>query len=422
MVNPSQSQIDAIIENQKREVASTAAQREAAFANTSPTPTFGFGIVKGCGDSEKSGQLLVLADIFGPTPVKCDYVSPVGGGGAGLFALPGIGATVLCANIPSTNPPVQNVWMGCLYKSGQVVPDSYISQPYSKTDREVAKFFTPELTPPRGDAPGSTVGAGVPSQDVIYLDNNLPNSYVFQHPAGHMLRMTKKVTSQRNQNEIVMRSAMGKRLILSDAPAKNGGNALQLLDEDNNGLSIYTQSTAPTVAVETQGDIIQTSKEGDISSTISAASKNGTISLTNGSQDGHIGVSSIGGNNTITLTATQKIVLQVGATTLELSEDGLSINSPSVNINGGPNSDIVVDRTSLVNHTHLTTVNLPPGAVEVTSTGTGTATYSGDLIVGNQATTVATTGTSVNGKSLQGIASPPITSDGSTQPLYPETT
>ena len=232
-----------------------------------------------------------------------------------------------------------------------------------------------------------------------------------------MLRMTKKVTSQRNQNEIVMRSAMGKRLILSDAPAKNGGNALQLLDEDNNGLSIYTQSTAPTVAVETQGDIIQTSKEGDISSTISAASKNGTISLTNGSQDGHIGVSSIGGNNTITLTATQKIVLQVGATTLELSEDGLSINSPSVNINGGPNSDIVVDRTSLVNHTHLTTVNLPPGAIEVTSTGTGTATYSGDLIVGNQATTVATTGTSVNGKSLQGIASPPITSDGSTQPL-----
>tara|TARA_R100000458_G_scaffold16332_2_gene13995 strand:+ start:1270 stop:2538 length:1269 start_codon:yes stop_codon:yes gene_type:complete len=422
MTEFSPSQQEDMLAAKAAKMATTAAQREAAFANTSPAPTFGFGIVKSCGDSEKSGKLLILSDIFGPTPVACSYVSPVGGGGAGLFALPGVGATVLCAQIPSTNPPVQNVWMGCLYKAGQVVPDSYISQPYARTEREVAKNYTEEMPAPRGTAGGATVGAGVPNQEVIYVDNDLPNSYVFQHPAGHMLRMTKKVTEFRNQNEVVLRSAMGKRLVLSDAPAKNGGNALQLLDEDNNGVSIYTQSTAPTIALETKGDIVQTSREGNLTSTISANSKDKAATITNASQNGHIGVSAVGEQSTIDLYATDRLTLQVGSTQLILTNEGLTINAQSVNITGGGNSDIVLGGTSLGNHTHLANINIPPGAIQVTSTGTGTATYSGDLVTGVPATTVASTGVQSAGYTAQGITTTAISSDGSTEPLYPDVT
>jgi len=371
MSNISPSDEAAVIARSKNSTSTTPAQREATFGQTTTTPTFGFGTVKGCGDSTKGGQLLVLADIFGPLPVPCAYVSPVGGGGAGFFALPGIGATVLCANIPSTNPPVENVWMGCLYPDTQVIPESFITQPYAKTGREVTKFHTPEITPPRGQSAKVAVGAGVPNQDVIYLDNNLPNSYVFQHPAGHSFRMTKKVTSQRNQNEIVMRSALGKRLVISDAPADKGGNSLQLLDENDNGLSIYTQSTAPTVAIETEGNITQTSKQGDITSTIPVTARDASIESTNASLNSHIGVSSIGAEGTLNLTATKEIILQVGGSQIILSDSGITIHAPQINITGGEGSDMNLASTPFLDHVHVVNVNIPTNNLAVTSTGTG---------------------------------------------------
>ena len=421
MPNTSPSQESAALARAKQGASTTTAQREASFGETASAPTFGFGTVKGCGDSTKGGQLMIQADIFGPLAVPCAYVSPVGGGGAGFFALPGIGATVLCANIPSTNPPVQNVWMGCLYPEGQVIPESYITQPYSKTEREVAKFYTPEEIPPRGKPVGAAVGAGVPNQNVIYVDNNLPNSYVFQHPAGHSFRMTKKVTNQRDQNEIVMRSAMGKRLRLSDAPADKGGNSLQLLDENDNGISIYTQSTAPTVAIETEGNITQTSKQGDITSTIPVTAKDASIESTNASINSHIGVSSIGDEGTLNLTASKEIILQVGGSQIVITETGITINADKVNVTGGDGSDIELASVPFVDHTHLVTVNIPPEKLTVTSTGTGTSLLDSAAIkVGSTLSTVATAGT-VNsglGMSPQGITSKPATSTGSTEPLF----
>jgi hypothetical protein len=411
MPKNSPSAESAALANLQGNISTTPAQREASFGKTTATPTFGFGTVKACGDSDKAGQLLVQADIFGPLPVPCSYVSPIGGGGAGLFALPGIGATVLCANIPSNNPPVENVWMGCLYKDGQVIPDSYISQPYSKLDTEVARNYLSEKQPPRGQPTGASVGAGVPNQDVIYADNNLPNSYVFQHPAGHSLRMTKKVTPQRNQNEIVVRSAMGKRLVISDAPADKGGNAIQLLDADNNGISIYTESTAPSVVTETEGNIVQTSKQGDITSTIPATAKDAAVTTTNGSFNGHIGVSSIGENGTINLTASKEILLQVGGTSIKITEDGLTINAPKVNITGGQGSELSLAGIPFTTHNHVATVNIPPTNLTVTSTGTGTASIDGTAMkAGLPATTVATAGT-VNGGlgiSPQGVTTAPV--------------
>lgn len=418
----SPSEESALLSQAKSSVPTTAAQREASFGQTAPSPTFGFGIVKGCGDSGKSGALLIQADIFGPLAVPCAYVSPVGGGGAGLFALPGIGATVLCANIPSTNPPVQNVWMGCLYRGGQAIPDSFISQPYSKIDTEVARHYTSERTTPRGTPAGASVGAGVPNQDVIYTDNNLPNSYVFQHPAGHSLRMTKKVTSQRNQNEIVVRSAMGKRLVLNDAPAKNGGNALQLLDENNNGLSIYTQTTAPTVAIETEGNIIQTSRQGDITSTISAKATDATIATTNGSLNSHIGVSSIGEGGTLNLTASKEIILKVGGTSIVMTEQGININATQVNILGGSDSEITLAGIPLVDHTHQVIVNIPNEAVVTASTGVGVGTGTiGGVPTTVVATTTQSTGTMLSptgGITTEAITSKPATSTGSNEPLF----
>jgi len=421
MTETSPSAESAALSNLAGNISTTPAQREASFGQTSTRPTFGFGTVKACGDSEKSGQLLIQADIFGPTPVPCSYVSPVGGGGAGLFAVPGIGATVLCANIPSTNPPVENVWIGCLYKDGQIVPDSYISQPYSKVDTEVAKNYLSEKQPPRGKPAGASPGAGVPNQDVIYADNNLPNSYVFQHPAGHSLRMTKKVTPQRNQNEIVVRSAMGKRLVLSDAPASKGGNALQLLDADNNGISIYTETTAPTVAIETEGSIVQTSKQGDITSTIPATAKDAGVTTTNGSLNSHIGFSSIGENGTLNLTATKEIVLQVGGTSLKLTEEGLTINAPKVNIEGGEGSELSLAGIPFTTHNHVATVNIPPTNLTVTTTGQGISLLDGEAIkVGSTVTNVTSTGTVNSGAGIspQSVTTGPVIGTNPTPRTY----
>jgi|TARA_R110002012_G_scaffold70362_3_gene181356 hypothetical protein len=421
MTETSPSTESAALSNLTGNIATTAAQRESSFGKTSVRPTFGFGTVKACGDSEKSGQLLIQADIFGPLPVPCSYVSPVGGGGAGLFALPGIGATVLCANIPSTNPPVENVWIGCLYKDGQVVPDSFISQPYSKLDTEVARNYLSEKQPPRGLPTGATVGAGVPNQDVIYADNNLPNSYVFQHPAGHSLRMTKKVTPQRNQNEIVIRSAMGKRLVLNDAPASKGGNALQLLDADNNGISIYTETTAPTVAIETEGSIVQTSKQGDITSTIPATAKDAEVTTTNGSLNSHIGFSSIGENGTLNLTATKEIILQVGGTSLKLTDAGLTINAPKVNITGGEGSELSLAGIHFTTHNHVATVNIPPTNLTVTTTGTGISLLESAAIkTGSTLTSVTSTGTVNSGLGIspQSVTTAPVIGTNPTPRTY----
>tara|TARA_R110000765_G_scaffold316961_1_gene409239 strand:- start:21254 stop:22516 length:1263 start_codon:yes stop_codon:yes gene_type:complete len=410
-ITPSQTEV--LVSDATKNSASIPVQRTAEHGQTTPLPTFGFGVVRGCGDSTMGGQLLILADIFGPKPVPCSYVSPVGGGGAGFFALPGIGATVLCANIPSTNPPVSNIWMGCLYQNGQVTPESFISQPYLEVDVEAARFYTPE----RPASMGVDLGCGVPSQEVIYTDNNLPNSYVFQHPAGHMLRMTKKVTSQRNQNEIVLRSAMGKRLVLNDSPAKFGGNSLQLLDGDNNGISIYTQSTAPTIALETGGNITQTTREGDITSTIPVTAKDASIELINASINSHIGVSSIGVNGTLNLIASSEINLRVGDTSLMLNAEGLTIKAAKVVIEGGEDSDVTLGGVSVADHAHAVTVNIPTVGMPVASTGTGVgATTTVPSIA--VATVVTTAGTITSpGIVTQSITTPPLTALGVSIPL-----
>lgn len=278
------------------------------------------------------------------------------------------------------------------------------------------------MTPPRGRPTQLAVGAGVPNQDVIYLDNNLPNSYVFQHPAGHSFRMTKKVTRHRNQNEIVVRSAMGKRLVLSDAPADKGGNSLQLLDENDNGLSIYTQSTAPTVKIETDGDIVQKTRVGDITSTISADAKDASIESTNAGINSHIGVSSIGDSGTLNLTASKEIILQVGGSQIKMTENAITINATKLNITGGDGSDITLASIPFVDHTHGVTVNIPNSSVVIASTGVGvgTGTIAG-IPTTVVATTTASTGTMTSptgGLTTQEITSKPITSTGSSEPLY----
>jgi hypothetical protein len=336
--------------------------------------------------------------------------------------VPGIGATVLVATIPSKNPPVTNVWMGCLYPAGQMTPKSFISQPFAKTDVEVAKNEVPEYTPPRGVSNAATAGAGCPDEDTIYADNNLPNSYVFKHPAGHSLRMTKKITPERNQDEIVIRTALGKRLCLSDAPASFGGNSLQLLDSDNNGLSIYTQTPEPVIQVETVGDINTISRAGDINNTIGAAAKGKKIRLTNGSSNGHIGVSGLGINGTIDLTATKSITLSVGNSKITIASEKISIDTPNIQITGQQGSEMSLGGVTFSNHSHLTTMNVPADGIAISSTGTGTGTGNLGLPV---ATTVETTGGNSNDFSTQGYASAPLnadpTPDNFDPPIQPET-
>ena len=192
------------------------------------------------------------------------------------------------------------------------------------------------------------------------------------------------------------------------------------MDENDNGLSIYTQSTAPTVKIETEGDIVQKTRVGDITSTISADAADASIESTNASINSHIGVSSIGDNGTLNLTASKEIILQVGGSQIIMTEDGITINAPQVNITGGDGSEMNLASIPFVDHTHFVTVNIATDKLAIASTGAGvgTGTISGvpTTVV---ATTVNTTGVVVTpGVYGQAITSTPGTSIGSTEPVF----
>jgi len=327
----------------------TPVQEEITSQTGTGSSFFALGTVTQTLDGQKSGRIKVKSVAFPDGPQDCDYVSPIGGAGYGFFAVPGIGATVLIGKTPFSDPPNQNFWFGCLYAAGQRDLPNTKTQPYILGDEtqlpknEVMDNGEPAPTDPE-------VGYGVPNESDVYRDNNLPDSFVLKHPKGHSLTMSDKNTSERQINEIKLKSGGNKRVILSDSPAGAGGGNILLIDENHNQVRItsegYKGITDNSIITSVGGNVEVDTKSGSMSHTISNESIH-NFSIDNlGS--GNVDLTAHNGH--ITLNAESGISLLCGSCSIEISPDKITINGPTVQMTGNQlDLDADISTGSLIN-------------------------------------------------------------------------
>ena len=321
----------------------TSVQGEITASRLANGCALAFGVVVECEDPSKSGKIKVLSQLFGDKAVQCDYVSPIGGAGYGLVAVPGIGATVLVGNSPFSDPPCNAFWMGVLYAPGQEDLPSIRSQPYKNEIKSRAEVKD------NGRVPDAVVSHGIPNMDEVYQDNNLPDSFVLKHPAGHSISLSEKSTEERTINEIKLKTAGNKRMIMSDAPPSAGGESILLVDENRNLIKITSLSddNPDSVVTEAGKNIETTSFEGNIEHVIGPRSS-GNYTIQNVGT-GNISIDSNQGN--ITLDAAKSITLKCGNSTITITPNGINIDAANLNITGS-NGDVSVRGTTLRTHRH----------------------------------------------------------------------
>ena len=235
----------------------TPIQEKIAAQLATKTSFLAFGVVEETLDLERAGRIRVRCSAFPRGVEVCDYVSPVAGGDYGLFAVPGIGATVLVGQTSFHDPPTGYFWLGCLYSAASQSCDTLKTQPYhvdkegKQLSRSVVKDDGEEITD------DLKMSYGVPDEKYVYGTNNLPDSFVLKHPGGHALFMTDKKSAQTEVKEIRLKSAENKRLILSDGPPSAGGKNIILSDENNNQIRITSHANPQLKEVTDDSIIIQ---------------------------------------------------------------------------------------------------------------------------------------------------------------------
>tara|TARA_R110000824_G_scaffold9681_4_gene42985 strand:+ start:369 stop:1448 length:1080 start_codon:yes stop_codon:yes gene_type:complete len=340
----------------------TPIQEEVASQTANKIPFLAFGTVTQCLDLEHAGRLVVDSPAFAHGPMSCDYVSPVGGGGYGLFALPGIGATVLVGSVPFNDPPTKYFWMGCLYAAGQEQSDTVRTQPYYVGDLDPNGRQLPR-TEVKTDGLGPTTDLvqstyGVPDAGSIYGTNDLPDSYIFKHPCGHVISMSDK-RADVLINEIKLKTAENKRIILSDAPPAAGGECIQLVDENENSIRITSQGDGKdigdnSIIAESGQDIDLITKEGQLGLTVTDKSKK-NIEISNAGT-GDITLDALQGK--IRIEADTSITLAVGGSTITITKTGIDISANIINVKGNA-GDVLVATKSLVGHHHIGNKGVP---------------------------------------------------------------
>jgi len=313
---------------------------------------FALGIVRQCLDQQRAGRILVDSPAFPDGPQSCDYVSPIAGAGYGFFAVPGIGATVLIGKTPYADPPHQNFWFGCLYATGQKELPGQKTQPYVLGQaKQMTKNEVLDNGEPIPSEPG--VSYGVPNESDVYQDNDLPDSFVLKHPAGHSISLTDKNTPERQKNEIKLKTAGNKRVIMSDAPAPAGGENILMIDENDNQIRISSIGDGNEIGDDSilskcKGDYEATTVEGGMDFTISKESR-GDFDIDNAGS-GDINVTSHQG--TIHLTSQSRIVLQVAnGSRIIMDKNNITIDANVINVksNGG---DVSIAGNTLLTHVH----------------------------------------------------------------------
>ena len=300
------------------------------------TATIALGTVENNADLESGGRLMVICKtFFGNDAEGVEYCAPGAGAGYGMFTPPGKGATVVIAKLPDKQKDGSRyICLGGLY-APFVQTRSARTQPNGLAADDLIKEETSSDT---DDTP--IVSRGVPDEFETYAGNNKPDHWVYKHPCGHSLLMGRKVTEDINQNEIRLKTAGDKRLLMSDAPHNSGGDCIQLVDENKNSIKIQAEDDANpnSLQIDMGENIHVNTKTGEIEQIISAKSKGDYSVQNHGTGDvNHIaakGNVNIQAAKTVTLSAGGKakivmsdnaIVLSVGGTSLTITDAGVDI-------------------------------------------------------------------------------------------------
>lgn len=318
-----------------------------------------FGKVVKCWDKEHAGRIDVQSTAFPDGPITCDYVSPVGGAGYGFFAVPGIGATVLFGKAPFADPPVRYFWFGCLYAAGQQDSPTLKTHPYIQGQPE--QIARNEVLDD-GSAPDETpiVSHGIPNERSVYQDNNLPDSFVLKHPAGHSISLTDKTTGERDIDEIKLKTAENKRVILSDAPPGDGGECIHLIDENSNQIKITSLGDNPDSIVTEAGKNIEVTTHGGKIDHMIGPNSDGDYEIdVVGSGDFKANIH----NGNLEATALKSITLRCvdaegTGSVLTMTQDDVTIKANKVNIVAA-GGDVSIKGISHTDHVHVGNLGAP---------------------------------------------------------------
>ena len=354
----------------------TPVQAEVTSEISHGSSFFALGTVRQSLDGQRAGRILVSSPAFPDGPQTCDYVSPIAGAGYGFFAVPGIGATVLIGKTGFSDPPSQNFWFGCLYTAGQIDTPNAKPQPYTLGDAtQMVKQEVMDNGEPIPNNP--TISYGVPNENDTYRDNDLPDSFVLKHPKGHSISLTDKNTSERQIDEIKLKTGGNKRLVMSDAPATAGGENITLVDENNNQVKITSVGHGTvgdnSIITSVGGDVEVSTDEGVMEHTINKNSI-GDFSVDNLGK-GNINLTSH--NGTMTLEADKQIKLTCGGCSITMSKDTMSIDAPTMTINASNGTLSFGSGSITVGGTTLDPASVTTGTVNATAvTAAGAMTTS----------------------------------------------
>ena len=162
----------------------------------------------------RKGRIKVQALPFENGPEWVSSASPIGGAGAGLFAIPTEGSKVLITQVQTEKGGLMWVWFASLWSDGITGIEKYQDA---------------------CDGKDLMLSIGIPEVDKIYEYSNRPDQYILKSPFGHKLVLSDKVTEDKNNTPIqqdfaLLESANGKKLLLDDGVGEQFSRIL-LADE-----------------------------------------------------------------------------------------------------------------------------------------------------------------------------------------------
>jgi|ETNvirnome_6_100_1030635.scaffolds.fasta_scaffold00367_7 hypothetical protein len=308
------------------------------FQDKEVDPIIFLGTVVNAKDGDHAGKLYVKAKPFGSSPRWVHASQPCAGAGYGMLMTPGIGSTVVIAkNMCPDDPPCDYMWLGGVYVPTTVTSDSK-PQPYERGQKDLILDEIPDDGSAPDDTPVRTYGVPTNggSDSNIYHDNNQPNSFIIKHPSQHLISMTEKHVDDKHIDEIKVKTHGNKRIILSDADSKDGGEIIHLVDENDNQVKIRSsagndEGAGPDSLEGYVGKNIHwTSNSGEVHHMISGGSGDFAIEQA-GSGDVKVDVhkanckiktasnTEINADKEVKITAGSKITMTVGASTFTMT-------------------------------------------------------------------------------------------------------
>ena len=288
-------------------------------------------------DPLEEGKFHAYIKEYSEYPVKVTLTSPYYVPGvAGFLAVPAKGAEVLVAKAEGSD-----------------------------------EFFlmTNVVTPGEGRWKGGSDQSPTVFRDLYDADGQ-PRRLVWQTVLGHSMVFSEKIDENGQDIKIEIKTAKGKRFLLSDSPDTN---FIALINEEGDGLKVTTDEvgTIPSrsIELETKGSIREISREGQIDllvqdgreinilnrstgtqapegspekvGNVNVESENNDVNLTVRADDGRIFLKALGNDSEIQIDSKGIMTISSAKKLSIVSEEGIHLKGSEVAIEADGNIDIL---------------------------------------------------------------------------------